>query len=335
MTDKWRYREDVPIWQVASGDGTRDYVEFFRRHGIVALGWGQLGEWRPDEPHPQREIRAFGGSMVTGDVVVLRRGRSELVDVGIVGDYAFVPGLRTGSDWQMWHVRSVTWLDVGEHRFAGRPFAIGAFRGCHHAGVRQWIATRLAHVTGVLPPVVDPSALPKESGSLADERIPEDLRPLCRHAAAWKDDTWGGAHGSRRPTEQDGLVWRTIPLLQEYGIKPEHMAIGWNFVDLAVFDDVERSPTSCRLLVESKRLGTGLVPAADQARRYVTTLGLPQDVPVLLTDGVMYRLYPQGAVGPSATCDDEAIAVDLSRPTEDLLAFHEQLQRIAARLRAT
>ena len=67
-------------WQVAAGEGTRDYSDVFLKYGVILLGAGNPGSYLE---HPERykgntgwrrKIVTLAEKMKCGDVVILKRG---------------------------------------------------------------------------------------------------------------------------------------------------------------------------------------------------------------------------------------------------------------------
>jgi hypothetical protein len=129
-----------------------------------------------------------------------------------------------------------------------------------------------------LPPVEAP--LEKVARELGDVvALARDLAGLY-----WDAERLGDA-----PAENEMVAHFVVPLLRALGWAPERIAVEWRRIDVALFDALPRTPENCRLVIEAKRLGTGLVGARKQAKVYVETLGVPRDV--VVTDGFRYRMF--------------------------------------------
>jgi hypothetical protein len=100
----------------------------------------------------------------------------------------------------------------------------------------------------------------------------------------WQEKGFG-----QLPSEDEMLVHFVIPFFRSLGWPQELLAVQWNYVDLAVFHCLPRTPENCCLVVEAKRLGVVAESALEQASEYAAKLTTPCDV--LLTDGFRYRLY--------------------------------------------
>lgn len=129
--------ETTRYWLYAPGEGARMWEEFHGR-GVMGLGWGELGdlsayatkeemrqrlvETRTDNTSQTNSARAvwqFAREIKPGDVVFVKKGRSEVLGRGVVtGDYVYDPD---GGHYP--HIREVTWTHAG-HWSLDKPFAM-------------------------------------------------------------------------------------------------------------------------------------------------------------------------------------------------------------------
>ena len=117
-------------WLYAPGRGACMWEEFYER-GVMALSWGDLGdlsvcaskedvrkrmlETYPDYGRQTNDIHAawqFAKEMKPGDIVFVKKGRSEILGRGVVaGDYVYDPD---GGEYP--HLREVSWKRQGSWR---------------------------------------------------------------------------------------------------------------------------------------------------------------------------------------------------------------------------
>ena len=69
------------------------------------------------------------------------------------------------------------------------------------------------------------------------------------------------------------------------------MAIEWNHVDLALFEQLPRIDSSLMAVVEAKKMDTSCLTAISQAKSYAT--GKRSCHRLIVTDGVRYGVYFQ------------------------------------------
>ena len=119
--------QTVRYWLYAPGRGARMWEEFYER-GVMGLGWHQLGDLRgyatkeemrqrlletrddnTSQTNSARAVWQFANEMKAGDVVFVKKGRSEILGRGIVtGDYVFDPD---GGHYP--NCREVRWTSAG------------------------------------------------------------------------------------------------------------------------------------------------------------------------------------------------------------------------------
>jgi AAA ATPase family protein len=129
--------ETTRSWLYAPGEGAAMWEDFYER-GVMGLAWGELGdlnayaskedmrqrllETRDDNTSQTNSARAvwqFANEIKPGDVIFVKKGRSEILGRGIVaGDYVYDPD---GGHYP--HVREVTWTHAG-HWSLAKPLAM-------------------------------------------------------------------------------------------------------------------------------------------------------------------------------------------------------------------
>ena len=159
--------------------------------------------------------------------------------------------------------------------------------------------------------------LPAEEPAL--EEIPPAISEIFAQALDLVPLLWNPEAFGEHPSEDELVAHFVIPFLRALGWPPEHIAIKWRYIDVAVFKSLPRIPENCQFIIEAKRLGAGVEGALDQARGYVHGLGVPVDV--VVTDGIRYRMY-------SSEEDFEAVAyANLVRLKESARNLIEKMQR--------
>jgi len=312
------------VWQISGGPSARDYADVLLRHGVALVGPGDAGPWTPERDDDEYEggfVRRFAAEMQGGDVVLLRTGIAAVAAVGVVaGGYQFVDAFDDVNGWDLQHTRRVRWCRLPEvYSFASPVFGANPPR-CSRVWNDEvvdfaerflksppvhWQTAALPELPAEQPPLDDLSmAL---SGVVAEAA---DLAPLLQDRQAF------GA----LPSEDELIVHLVVPFLRALGWPPERIAVKWRCIDVAVFRSLPRTPESCHLVIEAKRLGAGVEGALAQAKGYVEALGVPRDA--IVTDGIRYRMY-------AATRDYEPVAyanlVRLKKPAADLFT---RLQRL-------
>lgn len=103
----------MTVWQIAAGDGTRDYSGLFTRHGLACVGPGDPGDYRkhPEEYADRSRwayrdfMRPFCEDIIEGDRLILKRPsgrRWEILAVGkVTSPYYFESRLEDVEGWDL------------------------------------------------------------------------------------------------------------------------------------------------------------------------------------------------------------------------------------------
>jgi len=280
------------VWQVSGGPTDRPFAEVFLRFGVALIGPGDTGPWpfAQLDLDPSGFVRRLADEMRPGDLVLLRTGSGTVAAVGIVaGDYQYFDCFDDVNGWDLQHGRRVRWGRLSEeYRFESAVFGANPSRLSRVQSPeamefsRRFVSSGLTHwQTEALPD------LPTAEAAL--EEVPEELRGIVGLAQDLAGLYWDPEGFGDLPSESEMVAHFVVPFLQALGWKPEHVAIEWRRIDVAVFLSLPRTPQSCHIVIEAKRLGTGLEGARQQAREYVTQLGEPRNV--VVTDGFRYRAF--------------------------------------------
>lgn len=291
------------VWQLTGGLGPRSYADVFLQYGVGLIGPGDAGPWTParnDDEFGGGVVRRFAKEVAVGDVFLLRTGISKVCAVGIVASgYLFLNQFDDVNGWDLQHGRRVRWYKLPEEQtFTFRVFGSNPSRFS-----RVWNEDVLDYTRRFLnsPPTSWQTAalpdLPEEEPLLQDVPAPlegfvalvNDLLPLF-----WDRQGFGD-----HPSEDEMITHLVVPFLRTMGWPPEHIAVKWRNIDVAVFQSLPRTPENCRLVIEVKRLGASVEGALEQAKGYVEAMGVPRDI--VVTDGIRYRLYAcEGGFAPAA-----------------------------------
>jgi len=262
-------KSDYSIWQLAGGPASRSYSDLFLKYGVGLIGPGDAGPWnsnRIDEDFGGGFVRRFANEMQIDDVVLLRTGISTISAIGIVASkYLYLNQFDDVNGWDLQHARRIRWTRLPEpftfndYLFGGNP---SRFSKIWNDEVYDYIKKFLNS-----PPnswqIAPLPELPQEESEL--EEIPNniqnvislirDLTPLFSDRERFGD----------LPTEDELVAHFVIPFLKALGWSPEHIAIKWRYVDVAVFKSLPRVPENCAFIIEAKRFGTGMESALEQA----------------------------------------------------------------------
>jgi len=298
-------------WQVASGDGRRDYSSVFLKYGIMLIGPGDPGSYSERKDFYKKDksilksdastITAFAEQVNEGDIVVLKRPSGKLWEVIAVGTakgkYKHMPIFNDVEGWDLQHCRQVEWYKPKQaNKITG--LTRGTFKKVNKRSAIQDIdrLLRLSIKVSVEP-------IPNPVGELKDEDL---IEILINHGLRIKDAE-DFAHTIRRirrlvkwyhdngteVSEHETRTFLIIPLLLALGWTEQKLKIEWNNVDIAFFEKPYNKKTKdlneCIIILESKKLWDGLFYATDQANSYAARY--PRCGRLIVSDGCCYRLY--------------------------------------------
>src|SRR2546425_569245 len=95
----------MTTWQVAAGDGSRDYSDAFLRFGVLLAGPGDSGPFPDHKKSYERWpfIRAMAVDVADGDLVALKRPEGmkwEVLAVGrVTGGYEWLESFEDVEGW--------------------------------------------------------------------------------------------------------------------------------------------------------------------------------------------------------------------------------------------
>jgi hypothetical protein len=213
---------------------------------------------------------------------------STIAAVGVVAsEYLYLEQFDDVNGWDLQHARRVHWCQLPTNYEFGTP----VFGANPPRFSRVWTgevvdyALRFLHSPPTHWQTVPLPKLPEVESPLED--VPPAFQEIVAQARDFYAMPWPSF--GEVPSEDEFIVHFVAPFFRALGWRPEHIAVKWHKIDVAIFRDLPRRPESCHLVVEAKRFNAGVEGALEQAKGYVQSLGAPRDV--VVTDGIRYRLY--------------------------------------------
>ncbi len=298
------------VWQQAAGDKDRDYAELCLEWDVILIGPGDFGSWPACEsaireevsPRKVADVRCFAEEMEDGHFVVLRRGTSEVLGVGrVVGEYEWRDEFGDSDGWNIQHVRRVRWVwksGDAPKRFDNYALKWGdTTQKLEPGSVTDWVsslevpAVAFDRPLAALPP-------PKQDNEASLDAISEHLfdHGVASSSISTLLDEIGELERlakwyqrSSMPSECETVAYLVVPLLRSLGWTPQRMALEWNNVDLALFDQLPRSDNTLTVVVEAKKMDKSCLTAMSQAMSYARGKSACQRL--IVTDGLRYGVY--------------------------------------------
>jgi len=294
----------MQVWQVAAGDGSRDYTTVFTRFGVLLTGPGTDGPYnantQPYKPWPFIHETAAG--LKDQDLVALKRpsGKSwEVVAVGrILGEYEWIENFEDVEGWDLQHARRVEW------RLPAAPTFVPTLRRGTLSRVNNGAASAavcaaweggnpvVAQALAALPPPLTDDELIEtlvDDGLRvsAAEDVAQTLRRV-RRLASWYQ------RKGRDVSEHETRSFIVVPLLLALGWPEQQLKVEWNRLDIALFDrHFGAKDAQLHAIVETKRLREGLGGAEKQVMNYATSH--PTCRHVVVTDGISYKVFSRAS----------------------------------------
>ena len=293
------------VWQVAAGDGTRDYADVFLRFGVILVGPGSEGDYfsnrnaydNPDSWTYQSFIRRIAEELEVGDLVVLKRPSGQKWRVVAVGEviscYSWEGVFEDVDGWDLQHCRHVSWREP-----LSETVISGLRRGTFLRVASSKTVDRVSEVWASGRPVGS-TPFPQEAEEVrVDELIdflmiqgaPSQIAELTANTI-WRlrrVAKWYTSH-ARAVGEHEIRTFLIIPLLMSLGWAEQQIKIEWRKVDIALFGQPYSQESSPLAIIESKRLGDGLLFAPGQAVNYLQSY--PDCDRFIVSDGIRYKLY--------------------------------------------
>lgn len=299
------------IWQQAAGDTDRNYSEICLRWGVILNGPGYAGAWpacektlRADGRSSKKitDLRRFAEEMQDGDLVVLRSGTAAVLAVGqVIGTYEWSEEFGDIDGWDIQHIRRIRWLWNG--RESPKLFDIYALKlgdttqRLNSGPVTEWLSKLVIPDGALSAPLPTLPALGKKNGISVEEvseflfdqgvantsitNLLKEIGELTRIAKWYLR--------SDMPSEHETVAYLVVPLLRAIGWTPQRMAVEWNRVDVALFEQLPRSDTTLRVVVEAKKMNNSCLSAMSQAMSYASEKAACHRL--IVTDGLRYGVY--------------------------------------------
>jgi hypothetical protein len=319
------------VWVVGSGDASRraQTAQKFRELKVCAIGPARTWEdvvagIREQEAKAGKKLGSREPGMIArfskegegqarpGNIVVLRGGLREVVDVGVLGPYAFDEGLGVAA-WDLGHVRSTEWLcidDEERERLTGllekRLPQLRFARLSYEQERLRRAVQELVETKGTEQPTWKPEPTERLGVCEFCMKVRErcsggDRIDIDRLVEAVENaDSFGSGRHDYHRLEADTMAMVVVPLLGALGTDLRHVRVEVPIrklgadpagrarrIDAVVFEagNIDKPI----LLVEAKRRWGGLDPARRQMVEYLDQIEQP-GMANLITDGSEFEI---------------------------------------------
>ena len=293
-------------WQVAAGDGERDYSGVFIKFGVMLVGPGNPGNYFENKDtykkhHWGSQVKAFAEQVRDGDIVVLKRPSRkqwQVLAVGKVkGEYQYLPVFDDVEGWNLQHCRLVEWFLPKDKKIIS-----GLARGTFSKIWKPAVAEQVKQALDLGRPISSQS-LPEVAAKLSDEDLinrlinnglrPKDAEDLTQTIARIRRLVrWYWSYGADIK-EHETRAFLILPLLFALGWSEQRLKIEWKATDIAFFEKPynrqNKDAKNCTMILESKRFWGGLTYAERQVKKYAKDF--PNCRRLIVSDGCCYKLF--------------------------------------------
>lgn len=298
-----------PLWQIGTGDYTRDYSKMCLDFGIAIVGPGWPGDARKTPPELVTEndwgIRLT--QIKVGDVVLLRRGQTLIKAVGrVTKDYDYSLSLSDIHGWDLNHYITLEWLTRRDGQDIVLPHAMIGYSSMSAIGKNYDAVKEIVNSQELIPY--------RSERKLSDLRYPgpvtiDDLKDhLIEHGIRIADaentaDTiariitlvkW---YNKNYPNvlEHELRAFMVIPLLMSLGWSEQKMKLEYDKIDIALFNApyTKHTKDQPEIIIETKTFEDGLLLAKEQLNYYAGKY--PTCRTMVTTNGYRYNVYKKDA----------------------------------------
>lgn len=298
------------VWQIGSGDGSRNYAQVFFDYGVALVGPGDHGKHGTEETdkfyetHP--EVRNWGIELARvkkGDWMVIRKGRKQILGIGeVVGPYDYSSMFEDIEGWDLQHFVRVDWYQpIEKIEFDGTPLVMSTLANCAHEEVLSKIDESAFKKVNKKHEVTYEKDLPKKLSPtdltslfidkgirIQDaENIANTINRIIQLATWYYKNDFGAS-------EHELRTFLVVPLLISLGWPEQKIKIEYRNIDIALFQSPYRQMGKDTnpdpfVIIETKKYDNGLAFSNKQIERYAAKF--PGCERFVTTNGYRYRYY--------------------------------------------
>jgi len=286
---KWT-KEEEKIWQVGSGDKTRDYSRFCLDYGIAIVG--------PEDPWGNNLKKIH-----VGEIVLLRRGKTKIIAVGIVRkSHDTSESLNDVHGWGLNHFITLKWYVNKDKPYIKLPSALIGYSTMSCIDKNRNKIKEIINNTNL----VEYNSQKKISNLKIPKKITEnDIQNHLINAGIRISDAQNITNTIARiitlvewyiKNDPDVLelelrTFLVIPFLLSLGWSEQKIKIEYNNIDIALFSKPfqKKSKSQPQIIIETKSFSDGLSLAKEQSEKYAKNY--PDCKKMITTNGFRYSTF--------------------------------------------
>ncbi len=290
-------------WQVAAGEGARDYSEMFVQFGVMLVGAGNPGRYFDNKDYYRghrdwrTQVVSFAERVKAKDMVILKRPyhrQWQIRAVGqVTGDYEYLEQFDDVEGWDLQHCRRVEWVCPGDNVIT-KGLSMGTFKRVNSNEAIEKAEKVLEEGKKQKAKEIPPPARKISDEDLVESLIGKGLRPADAETVIQTISRvrrlahWYKRYG-RDLSEHEIRTFLIVPILLALGWSEQKIKIEWKHTDMSFFSEVYKRGEKPSMILESKRAWEGLHYAERQLVRY--TKVFPECHRLVTSDGIRYQLY--------------------------------------------
>ena len=303
------------VWQIGTGDDSRNYFNVFLKYGVACIGPGNPGSEMDEKTkefycdHPT--VRNWGSVLLDvniGDLIIARKGRKIVKGVGIVkSEYQYSEIFEDIQGWDLQHFVEVDWFvleDQRELNFDKSLLSGSTLERCSKDEVLSKILVEnFNHYISEESSILELSQYPLlKVRDLKMELLNKGLRVIdadfmlnsierIQTLVQWYYNNDANA------SEAEIRSFLVIPFFIALGWSEQKMKLEFAHIDISLFDKPFRDGriNEPSLIIEVKKLKDGLAFTNRQIEKY--GIKFPKTYKFITTNGHIYNYYEKNEEG--------------------------------------
>jgi len=290
------------MWQIGTGDNTRDYTDICLDYSIAIVGPGIPGNAKENPDWEKNHWGTYLLEIKIGDIVLLRRGQTVIKAVGIViQDYQYSESLSDVHGWDLNHYVTLKWYIKKDESDIILPYSMIGYS----------TMSRVDKNYNKVKEIINKEELIelKQKRKISDLKIPDKvdntiIKKFLINQGIRIFDAENIVNTINRiivlinwykeydPSvlEYELRTFVVVPFLFSLGWSEQKIKLEYNKIDIAIFSNIYNSKKSNqpKIIIETKTFDDGLYFAQNQIEQYAKNY--PKCNLIVTTNGYRYNI---------------------------------------------